>query len=73
VANVPAEGPYVLEAPAPPPPPPLVAPPTVVAPPPVVGPVYDQPKRPLLQRIRDKLRIGGDDQPPPVIMNPPMG
>lgn len=73
VDNVPAEGPYVLEAPAPPPPPPVVAPPTVVAPPPVVGPVYDQPKRPLLQRIRDKLRIGGDDQPPPVIMNPPMG
>jgi hypothetical protein len=73
VDNVPAEGPYVLEAPAPPPPPPVVAPPTVVAPPPVVGPVYDQPKRPFLQRIRDKLRIGGDEQPPPVIMNPPMG
>lgn len=73
VDTVPAEGPYVLEAPAPPPPPPLVAPPAVVAPPPVVGPVYDQPKRPLLQRIRDKLRIGGDDQPPPIIMNPPMG
>ena len=71
--NIPAEGPYVLEAPAPPPPPPVVAPPTVAAPPPVVGPVYDQPKRPLLQRIRDKLRIGGDDQPPPIIMNPPMG
>lgn len=72
--EVPAEGPYVLEAPAPPPPPPAVAPRTVNAPPPVVGPVYDQPKKPLLQRIRDRLRIGGDDQgPPPVIMNPPMG
>lgn len=73
VDSVPAEGPYVLEVPAAPPPPPVVAPPAVVAPPPVVGPVYDQPKRPLLQRIRDKLRIGGDDQPPPIIMNPPMG
>lgn len=73
VDDIPAEGPYVLEAPAPLPPPPVVAPPTVAGPPPVVGPVYDQPKKPLLQRIRDKLRIGGDDQPPPIIMNPPMG
>lgn len=73
VDNVPAEAPYVLEAPAPPPPPPVVAPPTVFAPPPAVGPVYDQPKRPLLQRIRDKLRIGGDDQPPAGIVNPPRG
>lgn len=72
IDSVPSEGPYVLEAPAPPPPPPVVAPPTMAAPPPVVGPVYDQPKKPLLQRIRDKLRIGDDNQgPPPVIMNPP--
>lgn len=74
VDDVPADVPYVLEAPAPPPPPPVVAPPTVAAPPPVVGPVYEQPKRPLLQRIRDRLRIGGDEQgPPPVIMPPPAG
>lgn len=74
VADVPADVPYVLEAPAPPPPPPVVAPPTVAGPPPVVGPVYEQPKRPLLQRIRDRLRIGGDDEgPPPVIMPPPVG
>jgi hypothetical protein len=71
--NTPADGPYVLQAPAAAPPPPVVAPPTMAGPPPVVGPVYDQPKKPLLQRIRDKLRIGGDDQPPPIIMNPPMG
>jgi hypothetical protein len=34
---------------------------------------YVEPQKPLLQRIRDKLRIGGDDQPPAIIMNPPMG
>jgi hypothetical protein len=62
-AQVPFEAP--VEAPAPPP---MVAPPPPVY---VAPPVYAEPKRPFLQRIRDKLRIGGDEQaPPPVIMPP---
>ncbi|MGK2868213.1 MAG: DUF7159 family protein [Mycobacterium sp.] len=66
--TVPVEVPYEAPAQAP-------APPTIMAPPAPVyvapPPVYAEPKRPLLQRIRDRLRIGGDDQgPPPVIMPP---
>lgn len=69
--TAPVEAPYEPPAQAP-------APPTIMAPPAPVyvapPPVYAEPKRPLLQRIRDKLRIGGDDQgPPPVIMPPPAG
>ncbi len=70
--TAPAELPYEapLEAVAPAPPPQVVAPPPV-APPPVVAPVYEPPKRPLLQRIRDRLRLGGDDQGPPAVIRPP--
>ena len=57
-AQMPVEAPAVL---APPP----------VAPPPVVSPVYEPPKKPLLQRIRDRLRLGGDDQGPPAVIRPP--
>jgi hypothetical protein len=73
VDTAPVEAPLQLlpEAPAPAPPPGVVTtPPRVYVAPP---PVYAEPKKPLLQRIRDKFRIGGDDQPPPIIMNPPMG
>ncbi|GAA2565659.1 DUF7159 family protein [Mycolicibacterium diernhoferi] len=59
-----------VEAPAPAPPPQVLAPPPV-APPPVVSPVYEPPKKPLLQRIRDRLRLGGDEQGPPAVIRPP--
>lgn len=74
VDTAPVEAPLELlpEAPAPAAPPPgvVTTPPQVYVAPP---PVYAEPKKPLLQRIRDKLRIGGDDQPPPIIVNPPTG
>ncbi len=73
VDTAPVEAPLELlpEAPAPAPPPGVVTIPrqVYVAPP----RVYAEPQKPLLQRIRDKLRIGGDGQPPLTIMNPPMG
>ncbi len=54
--------------------PPAVLPPPV---PPVATPpqVYEQPKKPFLQRIRDRLRLGGPDQGPPgqIIVSPPQG
>ena len=65
-------------APLPVPAPPVAVPPAAVAPPPV-PPVYSQPyeepKKPLLQRIRDRLRIGGPEQGPPgqIVVSPPQG
>ena len=60
--------------------PPVVdAPPAVLPPPvpPVATPpqVFEQPKKPFLQRIRDRLRLGGPDQGPPgqIIVSPPQG
>ncbi|WP_395311545.1 hypothetical protein V4U86_12665 [Mycobacterium sp. AMU20-3851] len=71
-AQLPDEAP--AQAPVPPPvlapPPPVLAPPPV-APPPVVSPVYEPPKKPLLQRIRDRLRLGGNEQGPPAVIRPP--
>ncbi|MGW0161022.1 DUF7159 family protein [Mycobacterium sp. NPDC003323] len=74
----PAQAP--LPEPALAPAPPLaVAPPAVVSPPvpPVATPpqVFEPPKKPLLQRIRDRLRIGGPEQGPPgqIVVSPPQG
>lgn len=71
--TAPAEAPVELlpEAPAPAPRPGVAPIPRQVYVAPPRG--YVEPQKPLLQRIRDKLRIGGDDQPPAIIMNPPMG
>ncbi|MGA9375481.1 MAG: hypothetical protein WBV64_10725, partial [Mycobacterium sp.] len=71
--TAPAEAPVELlpEAPAPAPRPGVATIPRQVYVAPPRG--YVEPQKPLLQRIRDKLRIGGDDQPPAIIMNPPMG
>ncbi len=61
-------------------PPPVVLPPPAAVPPPVPPvatppQVFEPPKKPLLQRIRDRLRIGGPEQGPPgqIIVDPPQG
>ncbi|MGU3501572.1 hypothetical protein ACLBYA_22455 [Mycobacterium sp. C31M] len=74
----PIQAPLPEPALAPAPVPPVAAPPVAVPPPvPPVGTppqVYEAPKKPLLQRIRDRLRIGGPEQPPgQIIVSPPQG
>lgn len=74
----PIQAPLPEPALAPAPAPPVAVPPVAVPPPvpPVGAPpqVYEAPKKPLLQRIRDRLRIGGPEQPPgQIIVSPPQG